>query len=150
MHQQTLLALTLVCLGHVLAAQRADDMVEISMRRTCWGECRRYDLTLRRAGWASYEGFNSLPRIARSRAAIDSASFRRLAQFLADSGVFALDTAYVMPGDDMLRTTLCVRGAAFTRCVRHDLFTGPSALRAMEDAVDSVAAHLTWAPARVP
>jgi hypothetical protein len=146
---RTLIAIALLfSVASSSAAQHADNVAEITMHRGCWGLCRRYSLILTRTGWATCEELNASFKLDRSRAAIDSATFRRLGQFLADGGFFALDTAYVMPGNDMLRTTLCVRGAAFTRCVKHDLFTGPSALRAMEDSVDSVAAHLTWAPPR--
>ena len=135
----------ILALSNGVAAQTGSEVVEISMRRTaCLGRCPIYDLVLGRPGAATYNGVSLTPRTGRYRASVDSAVFEGLVQHLVDGGFFSLDTVYISAVTDMPTTFLCMRTAVVTRCIRHEGHSGPPALSSLEDAVDAVAAGLTW------
>jgi|SRR5881392_813634 len=142
-----LVSLTVVtAVGQRLAAQAGTDVLEISMRRTpCLGRCPTYDLTLTRAGEATYNGVSEATRTGHYRASIDAAAFVRLALLLVDGAFFALDTGYRSAVTDMPTTFLCMRTTSVARCIRHEGHAGPRVLSSLEDSVDAVASGLTWA-----
>jgi hypothetical protein len=122
---------------------------EIRQERTpCYGTCPVYVVTFSRDGTAEYRGKAYVHALGTYRANIDSATFAQLAAHFVAHGYFSLRPHYAASGTDQPTVITTVLFDADSAVVDRYGAAGPWLLLAIEDQVDSVAAHLTWT--RVP
>jgi hypothetical protein len=150
------LALASACLVHAPppSAPPRQGITEIALEKDCFGCPRGTLLVLRREGTATLTltgkaRHGTVDRV--STASIPRKDFAKLADLLVSKGFFTLDDEYSDPrtADGEWTTIRAVRDGR-TKRVTKRTHPGPTALQAIEEALQAVRAGLTFTPSPAP
>lgn len=128
---------------------RNHGITEMGIERTsCFGTCPVYTFIIRSDGTFRYKGFEYVQRKGAFTGKIPESEFHTLAQFIKDSGYFALEQDYYAPVTDnpTVYTTVVMNGKR--KCICNYANAGPTRLWAIEQLIDALLTKATWDPPR--
>lgn len=126
---------------------RDPGITEISIERTaCFGACPTYTLRLFSDGRVEYRGQASVSFIGTREGKLDVWRFRRLARDAEGIGFFQLPDHYSCTVTDQSTVYVAVTRNGQRKVVEHYApdWSGPAALRLLEQAIDAVQPSIEW------
>jgi len=122
-------------------------VTEFAIERTpCFGYCSTYTLRLFSDGRVEYTGQASVPFVGTRRGKLDPYHFTQLARAAVGIGFFQLQDRYTCGVTDSPTVYVAVTKSGQRKIIEHYApeWSGPQALRLLEEAIDAVQQHVEW------